>query len=77
MIGEEEAPHTVPLTHWNRSNKGPLLSLECDKKKTSDSHKAFIESIPGPPPGELNYKSNLSWYLNPFDVSLVKRLHIP
>lgn len=50
--------------HWN-----------VKRKRTSDSHKAFIESITGPL-AELNYKSNLSWYVNPFDVDLVKILHI-
>lgn len=43
------------------------------KSKTfSDSYKTFIESIPGPF-GQNKLQSNLSRYVNPSDVSLVKK----
>lgn len=35
----------------------------------------FIENVQGRP-GRINYKGNLSRYMNPFHVSLVKILHI-
>lgn len=39
-------------------------------------HTRFSLSVFQDHPGGINYKSNLSWYVNPFDVSLVKLLHI-
>lgn len=73
MKREEDQPNAALLL---RSIKGAFGSLGNARGKTfSDSQQTFTESTPGPS-SRNQLQMHLSQYVHPFDVGLVKILHI-
>lgn len=67
------------LLSLHRSNKGPALWLSSGCKERGGGSLFWVTQASlgvFKAMGELDYKSNLSWFVTPFDVRLVTLLYI-